>query len=722
MSKNKNAWQNLLAKKKVQLHIHLEQVALAIECIAQNLHYSFDRGLARKGAVLHDVAKAHPHFQRKIRKKRNTTLVEEVTWGFIHRHELSSLAFLPAFPRSEWDVLIDMVVAHHRSIIHDPREQGILDLDNNDRHWIALHLYAWEDWFPYGRSILNHFGYDCPEISKEEAGAAMQYAVEYCSRKKNGWSPWRGLLMAADHFASAFTYNTGDQLQHLFVKPDLSVFHPKAKNPLYPLADIPASDNRQHTLVVYPTSSGKTYFLIRRCKGRIAYMLPYQASINAMSERLREKGLEVRIQHGTSSLVVNKNNVAEKMLQSLVGASVKVMTPHQVAGIIFGTAGFESVMLDLMGCDVILDEIHTYAGISQSMVVEIVKTLLRLHCRIHIGSATMPACLYNALLEVLGGPEQVYEVKATPEVLDTYDRHIIFKLEDDTGVPELLQKAIAGKEKVLLVFNTVEKAQRAMLKYEKMFPAIPVLLIHAGFSWMFRYAAEEQLKQLNKKKKSPCIVIATQVVEVSLDISFDLMVTECAPLESLIQRMGRIHRERKERTQGTYKPIYVLAPKGSPAPYKQEILEKSYALLPPDGEPLRERDLQEKLDALYPALDLPEMDMHLIYREGRYAIRELTNIRQATLLKIMGADSLTCILKEDEKSYLEASWEERRKMEIPISWYQVKINNLESTQLDVGSKPFVVKQSRELHQKYGLFLKSDNTDSSCTQAISAKNS
>ncbi|MDZ7763228.1 MAG: helicase-related protein [Melioribacteraceae bacterium] len=55
-----------------------------------------------------------------------------------------------------------------------------------------------------------------------------------------------------------------------------------------------------------------------------------------------------------------------------------------------------------------------------------------------------------------------------------------------------------------------------------------------------------------------CIVVSTQVVEVSLDISFDLMITETAPLDSLIQRFGRINRIRNNETIGKYKPIFVI--------------------------------------------------------------------------------------------------------------------------------------------------------------------
>ncbi|MBC9928896.1 CRISPR-associated helicase Cas3' [Chitinophaga qingshengii] len=712
MRTDSEEWKEIWAKSKrygkVPLYQHLEHVAAAIGIMGKLLYRKFCSDLARKGGILHDLGKAHPHFRRALTRPTTPSLAEEFRWGYTHRHELSSLAFLPAFPKEEWNTLIEMVVAHHRSVKHDPRKQGVQDLDNVDPHWIAQHLEDWDTWSVHGRNILEYFGYDCPVISRTEAEDALRYVVNYCSKRPNGWSSWRGLLKAADHFASAYTFQTEERLSRLFEMPDLSTLPKRRKNKLYPLSSYPTRDKRQHTLVSFPTGSGKTEFLIRRCNGRIFYMLPYQASVNAMWERLKTllPNNNIEIQHGSSELIGDKE---ERLAPFLIGASVKVMTPHQLAGIVLGASGFECALLDLEGCDVILDEIHTYAGITLAMVLEIVKTLVRQHCRIHFGTATMPGCLYDALLEILGGPEKVYEVKASKKVLDDYNRHRIYKLADDAMVPSLIQSAICGKEKVLLVFNTVGAAQDAYLMCQGMFPHITVLLVHGRFDGELRQKAEQLLIAMNSKKETPCIVIATQVVEVSLDISFDMMITECAPLDALIQRMGRIHRWRTIEDIGTLKPIYVLAPTNSPWPYEKEILEKTYALLPDNGDPLLERDLQGKLDLLYPILNKREIDRHLIYRDGRYVIKELTDVRHPVLLEAMKPDSFTCILEEDRSRYEKANWEQRRKMEIPIKWSTIKTNKLPQL-VEVGSEPFMVKQTRISYEELGLMLKDEKKE------------
>ena len=538
---------DILAKSKdyggTTLLEHTQHVVLTIELFAKKYAFGFEAETARKGAILHDLGKAHPHFQRKIHKINGKSLSDERKWDFIHRHELSSLAFLAILPEGEWPALIDLVVAHHKSTEKDAGGRGILDLDDRFSDWIDNHLLDWEEWSSYGLQILQHFGYakGVNSISYEDAEAALEYVVEYCEEKKTGWSPWRGLLKSADHFASAFSETTTKKLERLFEVPDLSFYYDEQrKKPLYPLSVLTTDDIRSHTLVVAPTGAGKTDFLLKRRRGRIFYTLPFQASINAMYQRFRETipNPDIRLLHATSK-IVERNRRDEQILQPLAGSSLKVMTPHQLAAIVFGTSGFESMMLDVQGADIILDEIHTYSDYAQAMVIEIVNALLRLDCRIHIGTATMPSVLYQKLLEILGGNENVYQVSLSEKELDDFNRHQVYKLEDESTVPDLLQKAFDQKEKVLLIYNTVKGAQASFQDTkgkQKISPHVPKMLIHSRFRRGDRVRLERELTEAYNKEEGPCLVVSTQVVEVSLDISFDRMITQCAPLDALIQR------------------------------------------------------------------------------------------------------------------------------------------------------------------------------------------
>jgi len=686
---------------------HTRHVVTVIGRFCDGYAYPFEKKIARNGAILHDLGKAHPHFQRKISGRREATLHENNKWNYVHRHEISSLGFLPLFPKAEWHILIDLVVAHHKSIERDPAQKGILDLNQWDSDWIAHHLYEWDRWHFIGLHILQTFDIPTRQIPLEEATKALQYALEHCASKKNGWSPWRGLLRSADHFASAFMMKTETQLVHLFETPDLTYYKDSSRqNELYPLSLLSATDPRKHTMAVASTGSGKTDFLIRRCKGRIYYVLPFQASINAMWKRLRNTipNKDIRLLHAASKIVMQERP-EEQILQPLAGSAVKVLTPHQMAAIIFGTSGFESVMLDIEGCDVILDEIHTYSEYSQAMVLSIIEALLRLNCRIHIGTATIPTVLYNKILQLLGGPSDVYEVRLTDKDLDSFNRHIVFKEPDESRVPEILEEAFNAGERVLLVFNTVKKAQEAYKKLSQKFPLIASMLLHSRFRRMDRVELEERLKtEFNARQgSSPCFVIATQVVEVSLDISFDRMITECAPLDSLVQRIGRINRWRTLENIGRYKPVHVLAPGADHLPYRKEILERSYQQLE-HGKLWEERLIQARIDAVYPFLNQKSIDIHLINREGKFALRELTDIKDPVIAQVLEIESCCCILERDRESYLTASFEDRLALEIPAPWKSTGWLKEKYEQLAIGSNPFVIPQPYEEYKIFGLIL------------------
>ena len=115
-------WPEIKAKGKPEftpLVIHLQQVGVVAEKVAIGI--GSDPELARYGAILHDIGKAHPEFQRRLD-------LEYRMGDLPFRHEISSCLFLSLFPHEMQPALIDMVIAHHKSIRKDARDKGLLDL------------------------------------------------------------------------------------------------------------------------------------------------------------------------------------------------------------------------------------------------------------------------------------------------------------------------------------------------------------------------------------------------------------------------------------------------------------------------------------------------------------------------------------------------------------------------------------------------------------------
>jgi len=695
-------WSEIKAKGKPEftsLGMHLRHVAIVAEKIA--IAKGLDPILAKEGAILHDIGKAHPEFQRRLTEESRTS-------NLTFRHEISSCLFLSLFDEAKHQLLIEMVIAHHKSIRKDVRDKGLLDLteEREPKEIFEYHAGTWNEWSLKALDILSELGVRIKPITKSEAESMFFKVLDYCKVvfRLKGYSDYRGLLQASDHFASALIGKTSFFTERLFQKPNLAFYN--RTHTLYPLSLINSISEKPHTIVVACTGSGKTDFLFRRCKGRIFYTLPFQASINAMFQRVSHDlakdnpDLDIRLLHSSSSLVIKKNKLEEKIIQGHVGSAIKILTPHQIAGIIFGTSGYEATLIDIRGCDVILDEIHTYTDITRAIVLKIVHVLKELECRIHIGTATMPTFLYNQILQLLG-KDHVYEVKLSDEELNKFDRHTIHTVDSWDFAFPIVQKALNKNKKVFLVCNKVQSAQEVFNKIQLSYPNIPVLLLHSRFKRAERGQKEKQLIGRNQDgtpshsfntSDKACIVVSTQVVEVSLDISFDVMITECAPLDAMIQRFGRINRTRNEYTIGNYKPVYIIKPPGKQdkaKPYELEILQKSYEQLT-YGKILHETSIQQMIDSVFPVIDIPEIEEHAIFkRSGEWTINRLTHRPKSFLLEQLEIDSVSCITESDVQRYLFADNEERMQMEIPVRYWAVcKFNQLLS-----GNRPFIVPDS-----------------------------
>lgn len=680
------------------LYDHSRHVIIVTEQFAHYL--GLNQNIARAGAVLHDMGKAHPVFQERLKGTRSSSTF---------RHEIASLFFLPLV-KEAWQIpVMEMVIAHHKAIKNDRREKGILDLWNNDPDTLSFHLGDWDKWHLIALDLLEAFGWEVRKISKEEAERAYQTAVNFAkdTYKQRGYSVWRGLLMGADHFASAMVHDTEVKLQNIFQTPDLSFFNRQSND--YPLSLQSSEASQPHTMVVAPTGAGKTDFLFRRCNGRVFYTLPFQASINAMYQRLRKDlkkdnpRLNLKLLHAASSLMeAEDGDHQDVVLQRHIGATIKVLTPYQLAGIVFASKGYEAMILDLQGCDVILDEVHTYSGISQALVRKVVAVLNEIGCRVHIGTATMPSLLYDDLKGILG-TRNVMEIRLPDQDLVRYDRHTVHKLPGWEQAHEVILRAMNEGQKLLLVCNTIKQAQQIYLLVSDMLherqheSADKPLLLHSKFKRKDRKEKEAQLLGLNEAGEPThqyntanggCVVVSTQVVEVSLDISFDVMITECAPLDALIQRFGRINRKRTRETIGTRKPIFIIAPpedQREARPYDLEVIQRSFQALPEDG-PLHEVELQAKIDQVFDHFNVAPIEEHAQFLEdGTWEIPKLCN-GDAWLVELLDIDSVAAITDSDVAAYVNAPFSKRMGMEISVGYHQVK----HLDRLEVGNCPYII--------------------------------
>lgn len=217
-------------------------------------------------------------------------------------------------------------------------------------------------------------------------------------------------------------------------------------------------------------------------------------------------------------------------------------------------------LFGLAGKTVIFDEVHAYDVYMTDLLKGLLHWLSALDCTVVVPSATLPSDKRRALLDAYAGRN--VEQPETP-----YPRLSVVTRGDANAValPRVKRQAVAlqhhtaGPERLFalvtetlprggcgaIICNTVARAQETYQTMSSSLPAWEVLLFHARMPAKCRRAIEEQvLAKFGKTGSRPerSILVATQVVEQSLDLDFDWMASDFSPVDLLLQRAGRLWR------------------------------------------------------------------------------------------------------------------------------------------------------------------------------------
>ncbi len=182
-----------------------------------------------------------------------------------------------------------------------------------------------------------------------------------------------------------------------------------------------------------------------------------------------------------------------------------------------------------------------------------------------------------------------------PAALEAIPRYLIGAVSP-ADARSAIDNALKEGRRVLWVTNTVERCREFGRAIQT---ATPVLPYHS------RYRYEDRVKRhrgvmaaFRRGVKGPAVAVTTQVCEVSLDISADLLVTELAPTPALIQRMGRLNRWITEVQPASPKWALVVEPEHA-APYDEDELKLARTWLSRvSGGPVSQADLASQFLAV----------------------------------------------------------------------------------------------------------------------------
>ncbi|MFQ5793582.1 MAG: CRISPR-associated helicase Cas3' [Candidatus Bipolaricaulia bacterium] len=607
---------------------------------------------AALAALWHDLGKTAVGFQSILQDRLDDT---GQSWGN-YRHEILSgalVAMLPSSPRKR-DLLL-AVLTHHLGMNKDsfggpalyrfaPEQDTTIPFTERlaqlEEHWEELQelLTQLRAHVPMPNDQIWPALPESPTSLPDPFTALLREAGETRTRRSRSRRKsinlkrvyLRGLLVAADHLASAAASERPPEQEE--VVPPLP--HPSkvAQDDFdFKLHQHQIECARSGSILLdAPTGSGKTEAALlwteanqnAQCSRHLFYVLPYTASINAMYHRLSNQlgKTTVSLLHGRSSYFVYRwlCEEGEVPYRAMAQARqlrqqtkelyypVKVLTPHQILMSFLGLKGWERAWCEYSGGLFVIDEIHAYEPRLMGLLFEMLRRLTHmLDAKVCLMSATFPSLLRARLQECL---EKSHLIELGPEERDRYSRHRvqvrIGSVQDQ--IPNSIKRLQEGEERVLVVLNTVQgtmEAYEALQQY-----AQNPCLLHGRLTLADRQNAEAHL---DKSADSPVdLLIGTQAIEVSLDVDFDVLFSDPAPLDALLQRFGRVNRkpphlleplpseERfrdviicQEQWPETY-PIYASDETG------QQLVEQSLQALPQD-DILHESQILSLIDKVY---------------------------------------------------------------------------------------------------------------------------
>ena len=231
----------------------------------------------------------------------------------------------------------------------------------------------------------------------------------------------------------------------------------------------------------------------------------------------------------------------------------------------------------LAGKVVILDEVHSYDSFTGTILDALVTALRQLHCTVIILSATLTQKRRAKLLGITPLVSRYPLITAQPNVGELAEIAVevipdvivaITHQTDVNAIEEVLRRAEAGQQ-VLWIENTVNEAQGIykILSARAGGLGVSCGLLHSRFTKADRAANEETWVTCfgkdgaKQRARQGRILVGTQVLEQSLDIDADFLVTRMAPTDMLLQRLGRLWRHTEtKRPADARREAWILSP------------------------------------------------------------------------------------------------------------------------------------------------------------------
>lgn len=324
--------------------------------------------------------------------------------------------------------------------------------------------------------------------------------------------------------------------------------------------------------------------------------LPTQATSNAMFSRVREflakrypdDVINLTLSHSAAALQAEYQSTVCRLDQvyDQEGGNVvasewhtarkrTLLSPYGVGTIDQGLMGVVRSrhqfvrLFGLAGRTIILDEIHAYDLYTSTLLERFLEWAAVLGSPVIALSATLPKStrqrLLNAYATGMGKPKPELPLTDYPrftafseagtiahsfQASDHVKRSLQVRWFNDQIWVESLQDILQDGGCATVICSTVNRAQAVFQGLQTYFNTNELGLFHGRFLFCDRERIEGDALQWfgkgNEHRPYRFVLVATQVIEQSLDVDFDLMISDMAPIDLLLQRSGRLHRHIRE--------------------------------------------------------------------------------------------------------------------------------------------------------------------------------
>lgn len=565
--------------------VWLSESRVLLKQIAQQINHSEQdtRAILLFYVLLHDLGKFDARFQNfveEIRTKLQGNEFEVESEKYNHGSH-GYLHFMQLYDHND----AMKAVAGHHGFCDTSIDRNLLDPDADDE-LIELDKLARREWIDF---CLTWTGLkSIPEVGEISMLAGLCSVADWIGSSLTNFTTDQHINLAKYYQqtlsrAKAALVETGilNKLNGSGFDFLFSPYEPRGIQMLLP--NIPIKTGI--TIVESDTGSGKTEFALayasmlieHNLADGIVFGLPTQATANGLFNRIGDAAFKLfpdstlTLAHSKAKyLFPDENGFLHQSSKRAFLGSMSVATVDQV---LMGVLGIKHQFIRSFGTRksvLILDEIHSFDAYMYALIEQVLKGQHQAYSSVILLSATLPLSLKNKLLKPYRGNAKSSEYPLVTHVdLEGFTQEFsinhsadkkVVKLENwltEDLLPMPAQQSILleyakANAVVGIICNTVADAQNlyAQLKMQANDQGVEIDLFHARYTYADRAKIEASVLATYGKNapRKGRILIATQVVEQSLDLDFDVMVSQIAPIEFLMQRMGRLWRHNRINT------------------------------------------------------------------------------------------------------------------------------------------------------------------------------